>query len=88
MRLVLLGPPGAGKGTQAVLLSNKKGVPHISTGDIMRNAVKNQTALGKQVKSFLDAGNLVPDALVVNLIKERLSEADCKQGFVLEVVLE
>ncbi|MBX7138429.1 MAG: adenylate kinase [Oligoflexia bacterium] len=84
MRIVLLGPPGAGKGTQAVLLAEKRGIPHISTGQMMRDAVSSGSDLGKKVKKFLDAGELVPDNLVIELIKERLSRADCRTGFLLD----
>jgi adenylate kinase len=83
-RIVLLGPPGAGKGTQAVLLSKSKKIPHISTGEIMREAVSKGTEIGLKVKSFLDKGDLVPDALVMELIKERLQRADCQSGFLLD----
>lgn len=83
-RVVLLGPPGAGKGTQAVLISSTLKIPHISTGEIMRNAVANKTPLGLEVKSFLDSGNLVPDSLVINLMRERLSQKDCENGFLLD----
>ena len=67
-RLIFLGVPGAGKGTQAMILSESQGIPHISTGDILRAAVKKQTALGLEAKGFMDAGNLVPDSLVINMI--------------------
>ena len=82
--VILLGPPGAGKGTQAILVSKSLNIPHISTGDIMRKAVADQTELGKKVKSYLDAGNLVPDELVVDLIKDRISHSDCHPGFLLD----
>ena len=84
MRLILLGPPGAGKGTQAKLLKEKYGIPQISTGDILRKAVKDQTAVGIEVQAFMQAGNLVPDELVINLIKERIKEGDCSGGFILD----
>lgn len=84
VRLVLLGPPGAGKGTQAVLIAQNWGIPHISTGDILRAAVAAGTELGKKVKDILDSGNLVPDAVVIDLIRERLSRADCDKGFLLD----
>jgi adenylate kinase len=84
MRLILLGPPGAGKGTQAKLLKEKYGIPQISTGDILRKAVKDQTAVGIEVQAFMQAGNLVPDELVINLIKERIKEEDCSRGFILD----
>ncbi len=82
--IILLGPPGAGKGTQAVLVAEKFAIPHISTGDIMRRAVSEKSDLGNKVKSFLDAGNLVPDALVVDLVRERIQKDDCKPGFLLD----
>ena len=84
MRLVLLGPPGAGKGTQAAILSEKLNVPHISTGDLLRAAVKAQSELGLQAKSYMDAGKLVPDQLVINLVKERLQADDAQAGFILD----
>lgn len=84
VRVVLLGPPGAGKGTQATLLSQKKGIPHISTGEIMRKAVSEGSAVGTKVKSYLDSGNLVPDELVIELINERLAAKDCDRGFLLD----
>lgn len=83
-RVVLLGPPGAGKGTQAILLSKEKSIPHISTGEIMRAAVSSGTEIGSKVKAYLDSGNLVPDELVIELIRGRLSESDCKNGFLLD----
>lgn len=82
--VVLLGPPGAGKGTQARLISSEFGYPAISTGDILREAVKNQTELGKQAQRFMDSGLLVPDELVDAIVKERLEREDCRQGFVLD----
>jgi adenylate kinase len=84
MQFVLFGPPGAGKGTQAKLLSEKFGIPQISTGDILRNAVKNETELGKKVKAILDKGELVPDEVIVELVEERLKEADAQKGFILD----
>jgi adenylate kinase len=84
MRLILLGPPGAGKGTQAKMLKEKFRIPQISTGDILRQAVKENTDLGNQAKSFMDAGHLVPDDVVVGLIKERIKQADCENGFILD----
>ena len=83
-RMVLLGPPGAGKGTQAVRIAEKYQIPHISTGDILRKNVKAQTPLGLKAKEYMDAGNLVPDALVLDLVKERLMEDDCKAGFLMD----
>ena len=85
MRLILLGPPGAGKGTQAKMLKEKFRIPQISTGDILRHAVKNNTELGVRAKTFMDAGQLVPDDVVISLIKERICQADCKTGFILDV---
>ena len=84
MRLILLGPPGSGKGTQASLLQEKFNIPKISTGDILRAAVKDQTALGEKAKVFMDQGELVPDEIVIGLIKERINEADCGDGFILD----
>jgi adenylate kinase len=84
MRLILLGPPGAGKGTQAKMLKEKFRIPQISTGDILRQAVKDNTDLGVQAKSFMDSGQLVPDDVVIGLIKERIRQADCKAGFILD----
>lgn len=84
MRLVLLGPPGAGKGTQASKLSNYLGVPHISTGDILRHNVSQNTDLGKKAKTYMDAGKLVPDDLVIAMTVHRLKEADAKNGFILD----
>lgn len=83
-RLLLIGPPGAGKGTQAALLSEAFGVPAISTGDIFRANVKNETELGLKAKAFMDAGNNVPDSLTNDLITDRLSHADCDGGFLLD----
>lgn len=84
MNIVLLGAPGAGKGTQAQKLVEEYGLPHISTGDLLRAAVKAQSELGVKAKSYMDAGQLVPDALVVDLVKERLSQDDAKDGFILD----
>jgi adenylate kinase len=84
LNLILLGPPGAGKGTQARRLSDRHGIPQISTGDILRDAVKRGTPLGLQAKAFMDRGDLVPDALVLEVIGERLSAPDCRRGFVLD----
>lgn len=84
MRLLLIGPPGAGKGTQAVRLAEFYGVPAISTGDIFRSNVKNETELGKQAKAFMDAGDNVPDSLTNALIRDRLAEADAADGFLLD----
>jgi len=84
MRLVLLGAPGAGKGTQAVRLSKELNIPHISTGDIFRYNIKNETPLGKQAKSYMDRGELVPDDVTVNIVKDRLQKDDCRNGFILD----
>lgn len=84
MNIVLLGAPGAGKGTQAQRLVAEYGVAHISTGDLLRAAIKNGTELGKQAKSYMDKGQLVPDELVVNLVKERLADDDAQKGFILD----
>ena len=84
MNLVLLGAPGAGKGTQAQKLVADYGVAHISTGDLLRAAVKAQSELGKQAKAFMDEGKLVPDQLVIDLVKERLQADDAKKGFILD----
>lgn len=82
--VVLLGAPGAGKGTQAKMLSRRLGVPHISTGDILRAAVAAGSDLGKQAKGYMDRGELVPDELIIAIARERLAEADCAPGFVLD----
>ena len=84
MNLILLGPPGAGKGTQAKMMVEAYGIPQISTGDMLRAAVKNQTELGMEAKKYMDAGGLVPDEVVIGLVKERLSEDDCAKGFMLD----
>ena len=84
MRLILLGPPGAGKGTQAKMLKEKFRIPQISTGDILRKAVKDETELGKKARTFMDAGQLVPDDLVIDLIKARTRKKDCEPGFILD----
>jgi adenylate kinase len=83
-RLLLIGPPGAGKGTQAAKLSEALGVPAISTGDIFRHNVKNETPLGVQAKAFMDAGDNVPDSLTNDLITDRLEQPDCSEGFLLD----
>ena len=83
-RLIFLGPPGAGKGTQALILSDLYQIPHISTGDILRAAVKAETALGIKARSYMDAGELVPDDLILDLIKERLSQSDTQEGWILD----
>lgn len=84
MNIVLFGPPGAGKGTQAKELINKYEIPQISTGDILRTAISNKTTLGLEAKKFMDAGNLVPDEVVNGLVKERLKNDDCQKGFILD----
>ena len=84
MRLLIMGAPGAGKGTQAVFIKNAYNIPHISTGDMFRNAIKNATPLGVMAKSYIDKGLLVPDSVTIGLVKERLSEADCIGGFILD----
>lgn len=84
MNLILLGPPGAGKGTQAELLVKQYHIPHISTGDIFRAAIKEGTALGLEAKRFMDSGQLVPDEIVIGIVKERLVKPDCESGFLLD----
>jgi adenylate kinase len=84
MRLVLLGPPGVGKGTQASAIVSKYKIPHISTGDIFRANIKEGTELGKEAKSYMDKGLLVPDEVVVSIVKDRLTKDDCKEGFLLD----
>jgi adenylate kinase len=84
MRLILLGPPGSGKGTQANLLQDKFSIPKISTGDILRASVGDDTELGKQAKKFIDKGELVPDEVVICLIKKRIAEPDCESGYILD----
>lgn len=84
MRLVILGAPGAGKGTQAVNLSEKLKVPHISTGDIFRSNIKGGTPLGKLAKEYIDKGALVPDDVTIGIVKDRLQQSDCKNGFILD----
>ena len=82
--IVLLGPPGVGKGTQAKILANTKKLAHISSGDLFRENIKNQTELGKHAKSFIDKGELVPDGVTIGMIRERLNRADCKPGAILD----
>ncbi|QPC48055.1 adenylate kinase [Mangrovibacillus cuniculi] len=84
MNLVLMGLPGAGKGTQAERIVEKYGIPHISTGDMFRAAMKNETALGLKAKSFMDQGALVPDDVTIGIVRERLSQEDCQNGFLLD----
>lgn len=84
MKIVMLGAPGAGKGTQAKMIASKYGVPHVSTGDIFRANIKNGTELGKKAKEYMDQGLLVPDELTVDLVIDRLSQDDCKNGYILD----
>ena len=84
MYILLMGPPGAGKGTQAANLVQKYGIPHISTGDMFRAAVKEGTELGKKAKACMDAGQLVPDEITIGIVKERLAKPDCAKGFILD----
>lgn len=84
MKLILLGAPGAGKGTQAEILSRKLGIPTISTGNILRAAMKNGTPVGLKAKSFVEAGQLVPDDVVIGIVEERLAESDCAGGYILD----
>ena len=84
MNLIILGPPGAGKGTQAEFIASEQNIPHISTGDMLREAIKNGTELGLQAKAVMDAGNLVSDELIIELVKERISQEDCKNGFLFD----
>jgi adenylate kinase len=84
MRIILLGPPGAGKGTQAKLLIERLGVPQISTGDMLRAAVKAGTPLGREAKAFMDRGALVPDSVIIGLVRERLQAPDCARGYILD----
>ena len=84
MHILLMGPPGAGKGTQAAVLSDKYAAPHISTGDMFRAAVSEGTELGKKAKACMDAGKLVPDDVTIGIVRERLSKPDCKGGFILD----
>ena len=84
MRLILLGGPGAGKGTQANFIKEKFGIPQISTGDMLRQAVKDGTELGKEAKKYMDAGQLVPDDVIIGLVKERIKEPDCEKGFLFD----
>lgn len=86
MKLIMLGAPGAGKGTQAAILSERLGIPTISTGNILRSAVKNGTSVGLQAKSYMDAGKLVPDEVIIGIVAERLGQSDCQKGFILDGV--
>ena len=84
MNLIFLGPPGAGKGTQAVRVCEQLGIPQISTGDILRRAIKNETPTGLAAKSYIDKGQLVPDSVVIDIVRERLEHDDCKNGYLLD----
>ena len=84
MKIIMLGAPGAGKGTQAKKIADRYGIPHISTGDIFRANIKNGTELGKKAKSYMDAGNLVPDSLTLELVMDRIHQADCQNGYVFD----
>ncbi len=86
MKLIFLGPPGAGKGTQAAIVSKKLGIPSVSTGDMLRAAVKEGTKVGLEAKSFMDAGKLVPDEVIIGIVHERLDKPDCAKGFILDGV--
>ena len=86
MNLILLGAPGAGKGTQAELLLEKLSIPAISTGNMLREAMANGSDLGKQVKTYMDAGSLVPDDVILSIVAERVAQPDCKNGFILDGV--
>jgi adenylate kinase len=84
LRIILLGPPGAGKGTQAKFISEEYSIPHISTGDIFRKNISEKTPLGVEAKKYLDNGQLVPDEVTINIVKDRLGKDDCKEGFLLD----
>ncbi len=84
MKIVMLGAPGAGKGTQAKMIAEKYGIPHVSTGDIFRANIKNGTELGKEAKQYMDQGKLVPDELTVKILLDRVAQGDCKNGYVLD----
>ncbi|MDD5017469.1 MAG: adenylate kinase [Eubacteriales bacterium] len=84
MRIMFVGPPGAGKGTQAVRVSAAYGIPHVSTGDMLREEIKNGSALGQKAKSYIDKGELVPDDVIIEMVKERIGRADAKNGFLLD----
>ena len=84
MNVIFLGPPGAGKGTQAVRVCERLGIPQISTGDILRRAIKNETPTGLAAKSYIDKGQLVPDSVVIDIVRERLEHEDCKGGYLLD----
>ena len=84
MKIVMLGAPGAGKGTQAAMICDAYKIPHISTGDLFRSNIKNGTELGKKAKAYMDKGELVPDELTIQLLMDRVSKGDCKNGYVLD----
>ena len=84
MNIILLGPPGTGKGTMAKKIAQQYKLPHISTGDMFREHLKKETALGKQAKTFMDSGKLVPDEITISMLKDRIKQKDCKKGFVLD----
>ncbi|MEN6328060.1 MAG: adenylate kinase [Syntrophomonas sp.] len=84
MNIILMGPPGAGKGTQAELIKAKYPIPHISTGDMFREAVSNGTEMGKEAQKYMDAGKLVPDQVTIGIVEERLAQSDCAKGFLLD----
>ncbi len=84
MRIVFMGPPGAGKGTQAKIICDQYGIPQVSTGEILRGAVKNGTEMGRKAKEFMDAGKLVPDSVVIGIVKDRIREPDAQKGYILD----
>ncbi|MCD6353495.1 MAG: adenylate kinase [Proteobacteria bacterium] len=84
MNIILLGPPGCGKGTQAKMLTEQYKIPQVSTGDILREALKKETAMGLKAKSYMDSGKLVPDEVVIGIIQDRLKQSDCQKGFILD----
>ena len=84
MNIIFLGPPGAGKGTQAQIICQKMGIPQISTGDMLRSAIAAQTETGLKAKEYMDKGQLVPDAVVIDIVKERLTNEDCQKGYILD----
>lgn len=84
MRIVFMGPPGAGKGTQAKIICRDLGIPQISTGEILRNAMESGTELGKEARSYVESGGLVPDSVVIGIVKERIQEPDCEKGYLLD----
>jgi adenylate kinase len=84
MKLIIMGPPGAGKGTQAQMLAERFSIPHISTGDMFREAVKRETLMGAKAKEYMDKGALIPDSIVIGLVEERIHQADCQKGYILD----